>query len=73
MDFRIPSDFDSYDLMGYLISKVDLGKRWNDGGDALDEFSIHALNIDLYRNPEYQFWNDPKVIEAAKKYGGIKE
>lgn len=71
LNFNIPSQYDPYDLIGFILSKVDLEKRWDDC-DSFDDFANQALRIDLYRDPWYQFWRDPKVIEAAEKYGGVK-
>ena len=66
--FRIPPTHDPYDFMGYLLAKVDLDKYWDEGEVIMDTFAIKILNIDLMEDPYYQFWEDPKVIEAAKKY-----
>ena len=66
LNFTIPSDYDAYDLMVYILSKVDLKKRWDDCGSILDDFANTALKIDLAKDPYYQFWRDPKISEAAK-------
>ncbi len=68
LEFRIPSQCDSYDLVGYIYSMVDLEKHWTDCGGEFDDFANQALKIDLYHNPYYQFWRDPKIIAIAKKY-----
>jgi len=67
--FEIPSQYDPYDLVGFVYSKVDLEKRWDDCGDFFDAFANEALKIDLVKDPYYQFWRDPKILEIAKKYG----
>lgn len=69
LEFDIPYPFDSYDLVGFIYSKVDLKKRWDDCGDLFDDFANEALKVDLMKNPYYQFWRDPKVLEIAEKYG----
>ena len=69
LKFTIPSEFDSYDLIGFIYSKVDLERRWDDCGDLFDDFANEALKIDLVKDPYYQFWHDPKVLEIAEKYG----
>lgn len=69
LSFNIPTQYDPYDFIGYIYSKVDLEKRWNDCGDLFDDFANIALNIDLVKDPYYQFWRDPKIIGIAKKYG----
>lgn len=68
LKFKIPSEYDPYDLVGYIYSMVDLEKRWEDCGGDFDDFANEALKIDLYHNPYYQFWRDPKIIEIADKY-----
>ncbi len=70
LSFTIPSGYDAYDLLGYILSKVDLEKRWDECGGEFDDFANEALKIDLVKDPYYQFWRDPKVIEASKKYLG---
>ncbi len=67
LQFKIPSQYDPYDLVGYIYSMVDLEKRWTDC-DVFDDFANQALRIDLYNDPYYQFWRDPKIIEIAEKY-----
>lgn len=66
--FQIPSQYDPYDLVGYILSMVDLEKRWDDCGGLFDDFANQALRIDLYNDPYYQFWRDPKIIAIADKY-----
>lgn len=70
---NIPYDevnpFDSYDLVGFIYSKVDLEKRWGDCGDLFDDFANEALKVDLMKDPYYQFWRDPKILEISRKYG----
>ena len=68
LNFTIQSDYDAYDLMGYILSKVDLEKSWDDWSSILDDFANTALKIDLVKDPYYQFWRDKKVIEASRKY-----
>ncbi len=68
LKFSIPSKYDPYDLVGYIYSMVDLEKRWEDCGGDFDDFANEALKIDLYHDPYYQFWRDPKIIEIADKY-----
>ena len=68
--FTIPSKYDPYDLVGYILSKVNLEKRWDDCGGLFDDFANEALKIDLMKDPYYQFWRDPKIVEICKKYGG---
>ncbi len=67
LSFQIPPKYDSYDLVGYILSMVDLEKRWKDC-DVFDDFANQALKIDLYSDPYYQFWRDPKILEIANKY-----
>ncbi len=69
LDFDIPYPFDSYDLVGFIYSKVDLEKRWGDCGDLFDDFANEALKVDLMKDPYYQFWRDPKILEISGKYG----
>lgn len=68
LKFYIPSEYDPYDLVGYILSMVDLEKRWDDCGSLFDDFANIALRIDLVKDPYYQFWRDPKIIEIAEKY-----
>lgn len=68
LEFRIPSQYDPYDLVGYVYSMVDLEKRWDDCGGEFDDFANQALKINLYHDPYYQFWRDPKIIAIAEKY-----
>lgn len=68
LKFQIPSQYDPYDLVGYILSMVDLEKRWDDCGGLFDDFANQALRIDLYNDPYYQFWRDPKIIAIADKY-----
>lgn len=68
LKFQIPSQYDPYDLVGYILSMVDLEKRWDDCGGLFDDFANEALRIDLYNDPYYQFWRDPKIIAIADKY-----
>ena len=70
LTFTIPSKYDSYDLVGFILSKVNLEKRWDDCGGEFDDFANEALGIDLMKDPYYQFWRDSKIIEISKKYGG---
>ena len=70
LSFSIPSEYDPYDLVGYILSKIDLEKRWDDCGGILDDFANVALRINLMKDPCYQFWRDPKIIEICKRYGG---
>lgn len=68
LKFQIPKKYDPYDLVGYIYSMVDLEKRWEDCGGEFDDFANEALKIDLYHDPYYQFWRDPKIIEIADRY-----
>ena len=68
LKFKIPNQYDPYDLVGYILSMVDLEKRWDDCGGLFDDFANQALKIDLYSDPYYQFWRDPKILEIANKY-----
>ena len=68
LKFQIPSQYDPYDLVGYILSMVDLEKRWDDCGGLFDDFANEALRIDLYNDPYYQFWRDPKIIAITDKY-----
>lgn len=68
LNFIIPSQYDPYDLVGYIYSMVDLEKRWDDCGGVFDDFANQALRIDLYNDPWYQFWRDPKIIAISEKY-----
>jgi len=68
LKFQIPSQYDPYDLVGYILSMVDLEKRWDDCGGLFDDFANQALRIDLYHDPYYQFWRDPKILAIAEKY-----
>ena len=68
LKFKIPSQYEPYDLVGYILSMVDLEKRWDDCGALFDEFANQALKIDLYNDPYYQFWRDPKIIAISEKY-----
>lgn len=68
LKFQIPSQYDPYDLIGYVLSMVDLEKRWDDCGGLFDDFANQALRIDLYNDPYYQFWRDPKILAIAEKY-----
>ena len=69
----IPYPFDPYDFIGYIYSKIDLEKNWDRCGNEMDSFVnailVNSNNIDLIKDPYYQFWRDPKVLEIAKKYG----
>jgi hypothetical protein len=66
----VPHPFDPYDFMGYLLAKVDLDKYWAECGDFFDSVALDVLNVDIVSDPYYHYWEDPKVIEAAKKYQG---
>lgn len=68
LKFQIPSQYDPYDLIGYILSMVNLEKRWDDCGGLFDDFANQALRIDLYNDPYYQFWRDPKILAIAEKY-----
>lgn len=72
LNFKIPSQYDPYDLVGYILSKIDLEKRWEECGGLFDDFANQALRINLYKDPYYQFWKDPKIIEIANKYKKAK-
>jgi len=69
----VPHPYDPYDFIGYIYSKVDLEKNWDKCGDTFDSFVNDILensnNLDLVKDPYYQFWHDPKILEIAKKYG----
>ncbi len=67
LNFKIPYKYDPYDLIGYILFKVDLKKRWDDC-EIFDDFANQALGIDLMKDPYYQFWKDPKIIEIANRY-----
>lgn len=66
--FQIPSQYNPYDLIGYILSMVDLEKRWDDCGGLFDDFANQVLKVDLYNDPYYQFWKDPKIIDIANEY-----
>lgn len=68
LEFHIPSQYDPYDLVGYIYSMVDLEKRQDDCGGEFDDFANQALKIDLYHDPYHQFLRDPKIIAIAEKY-----
>ncbi len=68
LDFYIPSQYDPYDLVGYIFSMVDLKKRWGECGGEFDDFANQAMKIDLMKDPYYQFWRDPKIIAIAEVY-----
>lgn len=69
----VPYPYDPYDFIGYIYSKVDLKKNWDLCGDTFDSFANQILessnNIDLVKDPYYQFWRDHKILEIAEKYG----
>ena len=71
-EMYVPYPNDPYDFIGFMLAKVDLDKNWDLCGDLLDTLANQVLensnNLDLQKDPYYQFWKDPKVIDASKKY-----
>lgn len=69
----VPHPYDPYDFIGYIYSKVDLEKNWDKCGDTFDSFVndilMNSNNLDLMKDPYYQFWRDPKILEIAERYG----
>ena len=67
-----------YEFLGYLYYVIDVDTYWNQAGNLLDSISISILEksgeISLSSDPDYQPWNDPKllkVIESYKNRGGV--
>lgn len=67
-DYPIPN---AYDFVGYIYSKVDISKYWDEAGDFIDGLCTSILEksgeISLVKDPYYQSWKDPKVLEAVER------
>ena len=52
---------------------MDLEKNCDKCGDTIDSFVndilMNSNNLDLMKDPYYQFWRDPKILEIAERYG----
>ena len=61
-----------YDFLGYIYSVVDIEKYWDEAGDLIDGLCISVLEkageVSTTKNPYYQSWKDPKILDAAEKY-----
>ena len=58
-----------YELVGYVLFQIDLNVYWEEYGDFIDGFANSVLqktgNIDLIKNPYYQCWKDPAVLQSV--------
>lgn len=63
---------DPYEFLGYIYYMVDINEYWDEAGDFLDGLSISILEksgeISTTKNPYYQSWKDPCILEIVKKY-----
>lgn len=66
--FKVPYPFDPYDFAGFILAKIDVEKNWEYAGDIPLPLIMDALSIPEEQYTTYDYWNDPKVIEASKKY-----
>ena len=66
--FTIPYPFDPYDFAGFVLAKIDVDKNWEYVGDIPLPLVIDVLGILEDQYETYDYWSDPKVIEASKKY-----
>ena len=61
-----------YELIGYILARIDLNDYWDVYGDFIDSFANVVLqktgNLDLVKNPYYQCWKDPVVIKAVEEW-----
>ena len=61
-----------YDFLGYIYSVIDEDIYYGEHFDLLDSLSASVLEkageISLYEDPNYKLFDDPKLIQAIKRY-----
>ena len=61
-----------YELIGYILFRIDLNVYWDEYGDFTDSFANVILqqtgNLDITRDPYYQCWKDPLVLKAIDEW-----
>lgn len=61
-----------YELVGYVLFRIDLDKYWDEYGDFIDSFAVSVLEsskkVSLMTDPYYAPWEDPKVIKQMEKW-----
>ncbi len=61
-----------YELIGYILARIDLDAHWDEYGDFIDGFANSILqktgNIDLQKDPYYQCWKDPHVQQSVEEW-----
>ena len=61
-----------YELIGYILARIDLTVYWDEYGDFIDGFVNVILqktgNLDLIKEPYYQCWKDPIVLKTVNEW-----
>ena len=61
-----------YELIGYILARIDLNSNWDEYGVFIDSFANEVLqktgNLDLVKDPYYQCWKDPVVLKAVDEW-----
>lgn len=61
-----------YELIGYILYRIDIEKDWDKYGEFIDTLSISILDNSLGTNymtdGYYRTWEDPKTIEAVEQW-----
>jgi len=67
---KLPLGRDPYDFIGYLLAKIDVNKYEDFCNGIVTPIAIDVLGKSWENDAfiYYDYWNDPKVIEASKKY-----
>ena len=59
-----------YELIGYILFRIDIEQDWDKYGEFIDTFTISildkSLGSTLMTNGYYRTWEDPKTIEAIE-------
>ena len=59
-----------YELVGYVLFRIDLDKYWDEYGDFIDSFAVSVLEsskkVSLMTDPYYAPWEDPKSLSKWK-------
>lgn len=61
-----------YELVGYILFRINLKDSWDKYGDFVDSFTTGILEknkkVDLMADPYYQPWKDPEVIKQIESW-----
>ena len=59
---------DPFEFIGYIYSRIDMDKYWDEAGDLIDSLAINILSnqglVNLMENPYYSPLKDERILNA---------